>query len=189
MRWWTRSNHLPLDEPLPGLEGEHGDEVAAYQRQRVGVLVQREARLAAQEVLQRERGLGAPTPAPRARIPVQLQVHAVCRHETSTRLLHSFRYAIYNPFSSTNCEGQVDVILFQEPIFNHNYITPSIVYRSLATLFEGNISVVASQAMFNRFLFWKRYIIALIIPYSNIRNGVSVHSRQQPVFIEKHRVC
>lgn len=75
--WWGRT-HLPLDETLARLEGEHGDEVAAHERQRVGVLVEREARLAAHEALQRQRRLAARAAAARARVPVQLQMHAVC---------------------------------------------------------------------------------------------------------------
>lgn len=69
---------LPLYESLARLKGEYSHKISAHERQRVGVLVEREAGLAAEVVLQRQRSLARRAAPPRLRVPVQLQVHAVC---------------------------------------------------------------------------------------------------------------
>lgn len=81
MGWFA---YLPLHKAFACLEGEYGGVVAANERQRVRVLVQRKARLAAQIAIQRERGLAGGAGPARARLAVQLQLNAVCAHYVHT---------------------------------------------------------------------------------------------------------
>lgn len=71
--------NLPLDEALPRVEGQHDDDVLAQDGNRVRLLVQREAGLAAEIVLQRQRRLRLAILVAVFGVAVQLQVQAVWR--------------------------------------------------------------------------------------------------------------
>lgn len=118
--------YLPLHEPLARVECQHGHQVAAHERQRVAVLVQREAGLRTHELLQRQRRLqpaaaappassSAPAPAAvpatararrvvaGARIAVQLQVHAICRYtKIITKIIKSQQHYALRKLSWRN---------------------------------------------------------------------------------------
>lgn len=69
---------LPLDEALPRVEGENHRHILAEDGDRVGLLIQSEACLDAEEVLKGEGCLGLPLLVAVLAVPVQLQVEAIC---------------------------------------------------------------------------------------------------------------
>ena len=80
---------LPLDEALARVEGQHDRDVLADDGDRVGLLVEGEAALRAQKVLQAERRLGLALLVAVLAVGVQLQVQAVCKQ--SLRFFISIR--------------------------------------------------------------------------------------------------
>lgn len=73
----TQTN-LPLYQSFAGIECQHDYHVLADDCYRVGLLVQRETRLHAEKVLQRERCLRLTVFVAILRVPVELQMKAIC---------------------------------------------------------------------------------------------------------------
>lgn len=71
------SSYLPRNELFSGLKGQNHDDVLTDDSDSVGLLVKRETRFKAKEVLQRERCLRLTLFEAVARVAVQLKVEAI----------------------------------------------------------------------------------------------------------------